>query len=117
VAQRGKRVGPKKRARFNPTALFLTIGVTVGVVAWGYLVRAAIDFGIQARNGDSGAWLYLGLACLGAVACLFGGLMLVARLLRVLGITSPPSAAAPPPAAEESPKRGSGGGGGRRAAR
>lgn len=71
----------------------LCLGVTVAVVAWGYLVRAAIDFGVQARAGGSDAWLFLGLACLGAVACLFVGLMLVARLLRVLGITassSPP---------------------------
>ena len=29
------------------------------------------------------------LDCLGAIACLFAGLMLVARLLRLLGITEP----------------------------
>ncbi|QZY29676.1 hypothetical protein [Nocardioides coralli] len=117
MAQRGKRVGPKKKARFRPTPLLLALGVTLGVVAWGYLVKAAIDFGVEARNGDSGAWLYLGLACLGAVACLFIGLLMVARLLRVLGITQPSSAAAPP-AETEPPRRASGGGGGgRRAAR
>ena len=83
----GKRVGPKKKASFRPTALLLAVGITLGVGAWGYLVKAAIDFGIEARNGTSGAWTFLALACLGAVACLFVGLMLVARLLRTLGIT------------------------------
>jgi hypothetical protein len=90
VAQ-GKRVGPKKRTSFRPTALLLAVGITIAVVAWGYLVKAAIDFGIQARNGTTGAWTFLGLAGLGAVACLFVGLMMVARLLRTLGITSSPS--------------------------
>jgi hypothetical protein len=87
VAQ-GKRVGPKKKASFRPTALLLAVGITLGVGAWGYLVKAAIDFGIQARSGTSDAWLFLGLAGFGAVACLFIGLMLIARILRVLGITS-----------------------------
>ena len=90
--------------------LLLTVGVTVGVIAWGYLVKAAIDFGIEARDGTSGAWLFLGAASLGAVACLFIGLMLIARLLRELGITSPPSSPAPP---DEPPRPV----GGRRAAR
>ena len=67
--------------------LLLAIGVTVAVIAWGYLVKAAIDFGIEARGGTSDAWMFLGLSSLGAVACLFVGLMLIARLLRELGIT------------------------------
>ncbi|MGH3346233.1 MAG: hypothetical protein ACRDO4_04575 [Nocardioides sp.] len=104
---RGKRVAAKPKARFSPTVLLLALGVTVGVVAWGYLVKAAIDFGIQARSGTSGAWLYLGLAGFGAVACLFIGLLLVARILRVLGITNPASKEPPEPRAI----------GGRRAAR
>jgi hypothetical protein len=61
--------------------------VTLAVVAWGYLVFAAIDFGATARNGDSQAWWFLALASLGAVACLFGGLILIARLVRQLGLT------------------------------
>lgn len=65
------------------------------MVAWGYLVYAAIDFGSTARSGDSRAWWFLGLASAGAVACLFAGLMLVTRLLRRLGITHD----APPPGA------------------
>ena len=61
------------------------------MVAWGYLVYAAIDFGSTARGGDGAAWWFLGVASVGAVACLFFGLMLAARLLRRLGITSAPA--------------------------
>ncbi|GAA1478192.1 hypothetical protein GCM10009623_26380 [Nocardioides aestuarii] len=112
VASRGKRAGAKKRARFRPSVLLLAIGITAGVVAWGYLVKAAIDFGVQARSGTSDAWLFLGLASAGAVACLFIGLMLIARLLRTLGITSErtPSSPDEPDAPPRIP-------GGRRAAR
>ena len=48
-------------------------------------------------------------ACLGAIACLFVGLLLVARLMRALGITSPPASSSP----EEAPRPV----GGKRAAR
>jgi uncharacterized BrkB/YihY/UPF0761 family membrane protein len=85
----GKRVGPKRKRRFDTVLLLLALAVTVCVVAWGYLVKAAIDFGVTARAGESGAWLFLGLASLGAVACLFVGLILVAKVLRRLGITRP----------------------------
>ena len=68
------------------------------MVAWGYLVYAAIDFGTAARSGSgSSAWTFMALACLGAIACLFVGLLLVARLMRALGITSPPPAPDAPP--------------------
>ena len=66
--------------------LLHALGVTLAIVAWGYLVYAAIDFGAEARGGDTTAWWLLGLASLGAVACLFVGLLLVTRLLRILGI-------------------------------
>ena len=72
-----------------PRAFALAAGITVCVVAWGYLVWAAIDFGTSARAGDSGAWLFLALACLGAIACLFVGLMLATRLGRALGLSGP----------------------------
>lgn len=71
--------------------------MTVCVIAWGYLVYAAIDFGTAARGGSGGsAWLFMGLASLGAIACLFVGLLLVARLMRALGITSPPPSSSTP---------------------
>ena len=69
----------------------LGAAITLCVVAWGYLVYAAIDFGTAAREGSSSAWTFMALACLGAIACLFVGLLLVSRLMRALGITSPPS--------------------------
>ena len=86
---------PSGRSR---TALLLhALGVTLCVVAWGYLVYAAIDFGSSARSGDSQSWIYLGLASLGAVVCLFVGLMLVARLLRMLGVNRGDAEEPPPP--------------------
>jgi hypothetical protein len=84
----GRRVAARAPRRFRPVVLPLAVGITLCVVAWGYLVKAAIDFGTTARGGDSGAWLYLGLASLGAVACLFIGLMLIARIGRALGWSS-----------------------------
>ena len=63
--------------------------MTLCLVAWGYLVLAAIDFGSDARSGDTGAWWYLALASVGAVACLFIGLILVARLLARLRADGP----------------------------
>jgi len=87
----GKRAGPKRKRGFDPALLFLALGVTFCVVAWGYLVKAAIDFGVSARGGASDAWWFLGFASLGAVACLFVGLILVSQIMRRLGITRSPS--------------------------
>lgn len=83
-------------------------GITFAIVAWGYLVWAAIDFGATARSGNSTAWFFLLLACIGAASCLFAGLMLGARLLTLLGVI------APPPGSPEAAARPAGG---RRAAR
>lgn len=88
--------------------------MTLCIVAWGYLVYAAIDFGTAAREGSgSSAWSFMALACLGAIACLFVGLLLVSRLMRALGVTSdpPPSSSTDSPAAAPRPA------GGKRAAR
>ena len=86
----GSRRGPRQQARFQPALLLLALAVTACIVAWGYLVWAAIDFGSTARGGDSTAWWFLALASVGAVACLFVGLMLVAAIMRRLGITRGP---------------------------
>jgi hypothetical protein len=81
----------------NRAALLIGAAITLCVVAWGYLVYAAVDFGTAARGGESSAWMFMALACVGAIACLFVGLMLVARLMRALGVTSaPPPPDAPP---------------------
>lgn len=107
----GKRAGSRRAAPARTgggrrLALY-AVGVTLTLVAWGYLVSAAIDFGASARNGESIAWVFLVLAALGAVGCLFASLMLAARVLRTLGITREPDAAPTPPRVP----------GGRRAAR
>ncbi|PUA82472.1 hypothetical protein [Nocardioides currus] len=114
----GARKGAKQKASFNRPALLFALAITGCLVAWGYLVYLAIDFGTTARAGEQGAWAFLVLSSLGAVACLFAGLLFVSRLLRALGITSDPEESSPAapsspaasPAAPRSP-------GGRRAAR
>jgi hypothetical protein len=115
---RGKRAGSRAQRRFRPALLLLALAITVCVVAWGYLVYAAIDFGGSAREGDSDAWWFLGIASVGAVACLFIGLMLIVRLARAIGLTSGPASKVP---TEPDVPRSSGGSssppGGRRAAR
>jgi amino acid permease len=75
----------------------LAAGVTLCVVAWGYLVYAAIDFGATARGGETRAWWFLAMASLGAVVCLFVGLLLVARLMRLVGVTKTSDAEPLPP--------------------
>ena len=115
----GKRAGSRRGAKPSPSlnrpALILALLITVCVVAWGYLVYLAIDFGTAARSGQSGAWGLLVLSSVGAVACLFAGLLLVSRLLRALGMTSDPDDAdSPPPPTAPRPPRVPGG---RRAAR
>ncbi|MEP9362066.1 hypothetical protein ABLE68_03800 [Nocardioides sp. CN2-186] len=110
----GSRRAPRPRRTFQPVLLLLALGITACVVAWGYLVYAAIDFGSTARGGDPTAWWFLALASVGAVACLFVGLMLVARLMRRLGITRAPEKPAAGDAPDDGPPRPVGG---RRAAR
>jgi membrane associated rhomboid family serine protease len=93
----GKRAGARPKRRFRPALLLLAVGITLSVVAWGYLVYAAIDFGGEARDGETEAWYWVGVAAVGAAACLFVGLMLVARLSRALGITQKPEKPTKPP--------------------
>jgi len=57
-------------------------------VAWFFLVRAAIDFGRLARDGESLAWAFTIAATVGATACLLLMFILVTRLLMALGIVS-----------------------------
>jgi len=103
-------VGKHSGAPAEPVALprrrllVPALGITLTLVAWGFLVWAAIDFGAQARGGETTAWVFLVLATLGATACLFVTLILGNKLLATLR----GEAAAPPPPA---------GSGGRRAAR
>lgn len=91
VKSRGgaRRAVPTRRQIPVGSVLVHALGITLCVVAWGYLVRAAIDFGASGRTGEDAAWVFLALACAGAAACLFTGLIVGARLLTVLGVTEP----------------------------
>ena len=112
-AVNGKRAGEKQKSGFKPVLLLLALGITGCVVAWGYLVWSAIDFGAAARHdGDTQAWWYLVISGIGAVACLFLGLMLVVRFSRALGFTH-----APDPKPKKIQGVAKGGRGGKRAAR
>lgn len=64
--------------------LVLALGITLTLVAWGFLVWAAIDFGADARAGSSTSWAFVVLATLGATACLFLTLILGTRLFAIL---------------------------------
>lgn len=87
----GKRSGDRGRARFRPDLLALALGITFAIVAWGYLVLAAIDFGSTARHdGKGSAWAFLAIASVGGMLCLFLAFMLAVRLFRALGVTSSP---------------------------
>jgi fatty acid desaturase len=94
----GKRKGARKGARpprrFRKDVFALALGMTIALVAWGYLVRAAVDFGSDARDGEGSAWLFLLLAAIGAAACLFVSLLLGARAFRALS-TAPVAASGP----------------------
>jgi hypothetical protein len=83
-------VGKHSGAREEPAPLprrrlfLLALGITLTLVAWGFLVWAAIDFGAQARSGDGPAWGFLAIATVGATACLLVTLVLVAKVLTAL---------------------------------
>ena len=63
-------------------------GVLAAAIAWAALVYAGIRIGQSARDGDGTAWVFMAIASLGAVPCLFLALMLGARVARMLGFTS-----------------------------
>lgn len=82
----GARRAERPKRRFQPGLAGIAAASVVALAAWGFLVWAAIDFGRTARGGDSQAWIFMAVASLGAVACLFLSLMLGTLLLRKLGI-------------------------------
>jgi hypothetical protein len=87
----GKRSGDRAKAGFRPDLLLLAVGITFALVAWGYLVFAAIDFGATARHdGKASAWFFLLIACVGAMFCLFLAFMLAVRLSRAVGWSEGP---------------------------
>ena len=82
----GARRAAKPKRSLQPKLLALGLGAVAALGAWGLLVWVAIDSGRSARGGDSGGWVYLGVASVGAVACLFLCLWLCTLLLRRVGI-------------------------------
>lgn len=67
----------------------LALGITATLVAWGFLVWAAVDFGGRARGGEPAAWAFLGLATVGAACCLFVTLILAGKLLDAFRVLEP----------------------------
>ena len=80
-----RRAAPRKRS-LQPRLLALGAGSLLALVGWGFLVWLAIDFGRSARGGESGKWLGLAVASVGAVACLFLCLWLMTQGLRAIGL-------------------------------
>lgn len=89
VSESGRRRAAKqKRAVRRPLLVGLGVAALACGVAWYFLVRAAIDFGRLARDGESMAWAFTGAATVGATACLLLLFLLVTRILMALGIVS-----------------------------
>ena len=99
----GDPVEESPRAGQRNRLLKLGLGVTLAVVAWGYLVTAAIHFGGRGRDGEGQAWVCMTFATVGATACMLAMLILASKVLATLRGEAPP----PPPVA----------GGGKRARR
>ncbi|MCX6400802.1 MAG: hypothetical protein NTX33_12855 [Propionibacteriales bacterium] len=88
----GKRSGERVKAGFRPDLFLLAVGITFTLVAWGYLVLSAIDFGSTARHDGKGiAWFFLLIASLGGMFCLFLSFMLAVRLSRAIGLSESPA--------------------------
>ena len=90
MGQSGGHRGPRARRRSATVLKVLgyLLAVLVSAAAWFFLVRAAIDFGADARRGRDAGWLFMGLASIGAVGCLLLGMVLVVRALTALGLVS-----------------------------
>ena len=89
----GRRVAHKhssSRASAAPLLRLVALlgGALLTGVAWVFLVRAAIDFGVVAVHGRPEAWPFTIGAGLGAVVCMVLVLALVGRALRTFGYMS-----------------------------
>jgi hypothetical protein len=87
----GKHSGERTEGAPVPRGrlLILALGITATLVAWGFLVWEAINFGSQARDGQAPAWVFLGLATVGATACLFLTLILGSKVIGTLRDRAP----------------------------
>ncbi|QLQ10460.1 MAG: hypothetical protein HZY75_08770 [Nocardioidaceae bacterium] len=84
----GRRRAEPVQRPVNPYLVLagLIAGFLGGAAAWYGLVKAAIYFGHEGRVGSGAAWLLLGLATVGAIACLALVLALGSRLWQLLGL-------------------------------
>ncbi|MBO0842747.1 MAG: hypothetical protein J2O46_06150, partial [Nocardioides sp.] len=80
----GSRRGVRPKRRFRPAVLYYVLGILASLIIWGVLVKTAVGFGGDARDGDSGAWIKLLIAALAAIAFMFLGFMLIGRLWHAL---------------------------------
>jgi hypothetical protein len=80
----GKHAGAVRSRTPWRRVVLLGLGVLAAVVAWAVLVMGAIHFGGDARNGNPEGWAFLAVATLGAVGCLFLGLIVGGKLVSVL---------------------------------
>ena len=88
VSEGRRRAARAKRSVRRPLLAGLGLGALACGVAWYFLVRAAIDFGRLARDGESMAWAFTAAATVGATACLLLLFLLATRILMALGIVS-----------------------------
>ena len=79
-----KQKGPDRR----PLLAALALGALASGLAWVFLVKAAIEFGRLARDGQDLAWVFTAAASVGATACLLLMFVLGARVLAALGLIS-----------------------------
>ncbi len=86
----GARRAAKPKRTLQPKVVALGLGSLAALAAWGLLVWLAVDSGRSARGGDSGKWVVLAAASVGAVVCLFLCLWLCTLLLRRVGILEEP---------------------------
>lgn len=88
----GTRTGSRRAARPRRTvdrqAVTSGAAALAAALAWVVLVYAGIRFGQSARGGDSTGWIFMAIASLGAVACLFLALVLGSRTARLLGFAT-----------------------------
>jgi hypothetical protein len=91
VTTRGGRRVNRERARAPGLPVLamttaMALGAILSAVAWVFLVRAAVEFGRLARQGNAGAWAFTLGASVGATVCALLVLVLVARALRTVGL-------------------------------
>jgi fatty acid desaturase len=88
VSEGRRRAEKQKRPSRRPLLTSLALGALGSGIAWLFLVKAAIEFGRLARDGQGLAWAFTAAASVGATACLLLMFVLGARVLVALGLVS-----------------------------